>query len=89
MATRVINIPAEEELDDLCYDLERARRQGLYEEITLTVNGREIPVTTDQFEQIMKATELGINVGPGDEQVLDAVITYEYVYGVPPHGDPV
>lgn len=77
---RAIEVPRDHE--GLMYDGERAEREGLYEELRITTeHGREIELSPELMDLILHQTDLGVNVGPDDEQVIGATITYRYDYG--------
>lgn len=71
----------------LCYDLPRAKREGLYERLTFVGRADTLPTLDDAFaEAFITHNDLGVNVPPNDEQVLDDWGSYQvrYVYGYGP-----
>lgn len=72
------------------YSLDRAREEGLYEEVILDWGDEAEYLGTvdvdpsDTLMDICHKLELGVNVGTGDEQVLYLRLKYHYGYGQVP-----
>lgn len=67
-----------DEQGGLCYDLERARKEGLYERIRMPEGTN---VDSDHAWEIAHRREAGVNVPPATDQELERLGTYRYGYG--------
>lgn len=72
--------------EGLMYDSTRARSEGLYEELTLTLEdgeGNEYPVIVTEalFEELSKVLGLGVNIEPGRKMGIPLFLQYVYGYG--------
>jgi len=85
------------DLDDpegVTFDHSRAVEEGLFEtvEAFLQVPGyssKVFPVSMDEerIEALQRMLDLGVNIGPGEEQVVTLEIHYTYNYGKTPKED--
>lgn len=82
---RAIDVSQISDDEGLCYDLGRAHRDGLKEEVSIARSGtgQELRISEEAAFELAHALDLGVNVGPGDTQRVLIEVEYEYVYGTP------
>src|SRR4051812_37389929 len=71
----------QDDTEGYCFDVDRANREGLVEEMSVTFDGKEVEISSEQFEAILTATDLSVNIPPGEEQEIELVVKYRYDYG--------
>lgn len=68
-----------------CFDHARALEEGLVEEMTVVAVHHDqlisLKLTDELFEELLRATELSVNVGPDEQQYLVLSVGYKYTYG--------
>jgi hypothetical protein len=79
MRRQITLLPSEQE--GLCYDLQRAESEGLYEEMQIRNNGTALRISDELFEEMLNSTDLSVNVSPNEVQELRLTVTYVYSYG--------
>lgn len=85
---RPITIDPDQEQEGLCYDLERARAQGLFEKMTIRAqhpDGQtiDLQMTDALFTELLRATDGDSNIGPDDKTFMLIGVSYKYDYGDP------
>ena len=81
---RQVDVSGVTEQEGLCYDLERAKRDGLVEELTISRPslGLEVEdVPTEVMDWLIQRFDLSVNIPPGECVSIHLVVDYECVYG--------
>jgi hypothetical protein len=89
---RNIEVPEGIDPEGLMYDVDRARREGLHEELrvhvvtgvygdALGVQANEKGINAEELEMLQSMLDFGVNVEPGQEQTVTIVLKYRYSYG--------
>lgn len=86
-------IDVEEQVRDggeegLCYNPTLARMEGLYEEVLISSSTdiedpdiRLLKISPEAAFELAEQLELGVNVGPGERQIITITVAYVYDYG--------